>query len=187
MDLQDEEVKKICETGRSSASVSAESTEKKWRQVFDSVTLGAKRLAISDRLSHSTFYADDDSDPTEQAEGHRKKCRKKGGGLVHDLSREKIDAPNTTPHTKSTESVMNEIMSVTTEYIRKQNDDTSFQSSSSSSSRRAENDDLTFAQRIQLEEMKGENLKLQYEIMSLEKSLKDAAWNVEVKLYSWMI
>ena len=70
---------------------------------------------------------------------------------------------------------MNEIMSVTTEYIRKQNDDTSFQSSSSSSSRRAENDDLTFAQRIQLEEMKGENLKLQYEIMSLEKSLKDAA------------
>ena len=31
MDLQDEEVKKMCETGRSSASVSAESTEKKMK------------------------------------------------------------------------------------------------------------------------------------------------------------
>ena len=148
---------------------------RKRRQVFDYVTLGAKWLAISDRLSHSTFYADDESDPTEQTERHRKKYRNKGSGLVHDLSRDKTDTPNTTPHTKSTESVMNEMMSVTTEYIRKQNADTSVQSSSSSSNRRAENDDLTFAQRMQLEEMKGENLKLQYKIMSLEKSLKDNA------------
>ena len=70
---------------------------------------------------------------------------------------------------------MNEMMSVTTEHIRKQNADTSSQSSSSSSNRRAENEDLTFAQPMQLEEMKGENLKLQYKIMSLEKSLKVAA------------
>ena len=91
------------------------------------------------------------------------------------MSRDKTDAPNTTPHKKSTESVMNEMMSVTTEHIRKQNADTSSQSSSSSSNRRAENEDLTFAQPMQLEEMKGENLKLQYKIMSLEKSLKDAA------------
>ena len=147
--------------------------KRKIRKVFGHVIIIAKRLEISDVPIN--LNAEDESDPTEQTDGHRKKYRKKGDGRIHDLSRDHSDAPNTTPYTKSIEVVMNEMLSATTEYLRKQNADGSSESSSSSSSRRAETDDFTFAQWVQLEEMKGENLRLRYKLMFLEKSLRDAA------------
>lgn len=119
-----------------------------------------------------TLDADEECDHIELTEGHPNKQRRRGKGRIHDLSGDQSDVPEVTPHAKSSEAVMKDMLLMTTEYLRSQCADTS---SSSPSNKKAERDDYTFAQRIQLEEMKSENLKLQYKVLLLEKSSKDSA------------
>jgi hypothetical protein len=140
------------------------------RQVSGYIILDPKNLPITDLPS--TLDADEETDPVEQEGGHRRKHRKRGSGRIHDLSGDQSDAPEVTPHTKTSEAAMTEMMLVSTEYMRSQ---IGSSSSSSSNDKRDENDGYTFAQRIQLEDMKNENLKLQYKVMLLEQSKKDSA------------
>jgi hypothetical protein len=145
-------------------------TTRNERQVSGYIILDPKNLPITDLPS--TLDADEETDPVEQEGGHRRKHRKRGSGRIHDLSGDQSDAPEVTPHTKTSEAAMTEMMLVSTEYMRSQ---IGSPSSSSSNDKRDEKDGYTFAQRIQLEDMKNENLKLQYKVMLLEQSKKDSA------------
>ena len=81
MEIQDEEVKIVCEKGRSSADVKRKTGI---RFLFSSChyfTNFFTNVAL-------TFHADEESDDMEQDDGHLKKQRRRGRGRVHDSSRD---------------------------------------------------------------------------------------------------
>jgi hypothetical protein len=152
---QDDEIKDITETGRSKKDDDIRSP-----QDIPETPANAAKMPNLGRESK------------EETEERRSKNQRRGSGRAHNIPRARSDPPQVTPHTKKTDP-LEHMISLTTRALERQEEEAEKTNTCSSSSSKTENSNLTFAQLVQLEEMKQENLKLQYKILLLQHKKDD--------------
>jgi hypothetical protein len=154
---QDDEVKEITETGRSNEAHDIRSP--------GNMPETPANAAKMPKLGHES---------KEETEERRSKNQRRGSGRAHNIPRARSDPPQVTPHTQKPDP-LEHMISLTTRALERQEEDAQKNSASScsTSSSKTENSNLTFAQLVQLEDMKQENLKLQYKILLLQQKKDD--------------